>query len=61
MFIIKGIFRFIITPLLILLSLAVVAIAAIYLYYTPQLPSKDEISNIELQVPLRIYDKKDNL
>ncbi|MGV6808373.1 MAG: penicillin-binding protein 1A [bacterium] len=61
MFIIKGIFRFIITPLLILLSLAVVAIAAIYLYYTPQLPSKDEISNIELQVPLRIYDKKGNL
>jgi len=61
MFIIKGIIRFIITPLLILLSLFVVAIAAIYLYYTPQLPSKDEISNIQLQVPLRIYDKKGNL
>lgn len=57
----RGIVSFLVTPMLILLILAVIAIAGVYLHYTPQLPSKDEIENIHLQVPLRVYDREGNL
>lgn len=57
----KGIVTFLITPILIILFLAVITIAGVYLHYTPQLPSEEEIENIRLQVPLRIYDREGNL
>jgi penicillin-binding protein 1A len=59
--ILKGIVSFLITPLLILLTLVMLGAAGVYLYYTPKLPTEDEISNIRLQVPLRVYDKEGNL
>ncbi len=59
--IIKNIVRFLIAPLFILLFIAVLGILAIYLYYTPGLPSEEEISRIELQIPLRVYDKDKKL
>ncbi len=57
----KNIIRFLIAPLFILLFIGILGITAVYLYYTPELPSAEEISQIELQIPLRVYDKDKKL
>ena len=59
--ILKNIIRFLLAPLFILLFIGVLAITAVYLYYTPGLPSEEQISQIELQIPLRVYDKDKKL
>lgn len=38
-----------------LVSLAAIAVAGLYFYLTPQLPSIEGLSDVRLQVPLRIY------
>jgi penicillin-binding protein 1A len=59
--ILKNVVRFLIAPIFILVLILVLSIAGLYLYYTPTLPSKEEIAQIELQIPLRIYDKDKRL
>jgi len=61
MIILKNIIRFIIAPIFIFLLLLVLAVTGLYLYYIPTLPSEEEIAHIELQIPLRIYDKDQRL
>ena len=61
MIILRNIVRFIIAPIFILLLLLVLAVTSIYLYYVPTLPSEEDIAHIELQIPLRIYDKDQRL
>ena len=53
--------RYIITPLLTLTLLGIVVVAAIYFYYAPQTPSVNELKNTQLQLPLRVYSKDDQL
>jgi penicillin-binding protein 1A len=55
------IFRYLITPFITLIILGVVVVAAIYFYYTPQIPSVDELKNTQLQLPLRVYSKDNQL
>ena len=53
--------RYIITPLLTLMMLGIVVVAGIYFYYAPQTPSVTELKNTQLQLPLRVYSKDDQL
>lgn len=55
------IFRFIIAPLLTLMILGVVVIAGVYFYYAPQTPSVSELKNTQLQLPLQVYSKDNQL
>ena len=59
--ILKNIVRYLIAPLFILVFIGVLGILAAYLYYTPRLPTEQQISEIELQIPLRVYDKDKKL
>jgi len=38
-----------------------IALAAVYLYFAPQLPSADQLRDVELQVPLRVYTRDGEL
>lgn len=40
---------------------SVAVLLGVYLYFAPQLPDTDELRNIELQTPLRIYTADDKL
>lgn len=44
-----------------LLTLGAVGVFAIYTYYAPQLPSDADLKKIEIQVPLRIYTRENQL
>jgi len=53
-------FRRIVAPLIIIASLGIIVVAASYFYYTPKLPSVNELRNTQLQLPIRVYSKEDN-
>jgi len=53
--------RYLIAPLFFIGIFSLVAITAIYFYYTPQLPSVSELSTTQLHLPLRVYSKDDQL
>lgn len=61
MFITNKIIRYIITPLLTLMMLGVIVVAVIYFYYSPQIPSVAELKNTQLQLPLQVYSKDNQL
>lgn len=44
-----------------LLTLGALGLFGIYHYYSPQLPSDEELRKIEIQVPLRIYTRENQL
>lgn len=44
-----------------LLTLGAVGLYGVYHYYSPQLPKDDELRKIEIQVPLRIYTRENQL
>jgi len=44
-----------------LLTLGAIGLFAVYSYYTPQLPSDADLRKIEVQVPLRIYSRENQL
>jgi penicillin-binding protein 1A len=44
-----------------LLTLGAVMLFAVYSHYAPQLPGDDELRKIEVQVPLRIYTRENQL
>jgi penicillin-binding protein 1A len=44
-----------------LLTLGAIGLFAIYAHYTPQLPSDADLRKIEIQVPLRIYSRENQL
>ncbi|RTZ63781.1 MAG: penicillin-binding protein 1A [Aquificaceae bacterium] len=54
-------FRRIVAPLIIIASLGIIVVAASYFYYTPKLPSVNELRNTQLQLPIRVYSKEDKL
>jgi len=54
-------FKRLFAPLVIIFSLGVIVVAASYFYYTPQLPSVNELRNAQLQLPIRVYSKEDKL
>ncbi len=54
-------FKRILAPLIILLALGIIAIAGSYFYYTPQLPSVNELRDAQLQLPIRVYSREDKL
>ncbi len=59
---IKRFFGWIIGPALLLLTLGIIGLVFVWAYYTPQLPSEDELRNsVSLQLPLRVYSKEKKL
>ncbi|MCL4315648.1 MAG: transglycosylase domain-containing protein, partial [Gammaproteobacteria bacterium] len=44
-----------------LLTLGVVALAGAYLYIAPQLPATDQLTEVRLQVPLKVYTREGKL
>ena len=61
MLIFKYFNRFIISPLVMLFFIGLIAITLMYFYYSPQLPSVNELKNTQLQLPLRVYSADDQL
>lgn len=53
--------RNIFCPLFYALLLGLAIITAIYFYYLPQVPSVSELRNTQLNLPLRVYSKDDQL
>ncbi len=54
--------RWILGPLILLITLGIIAVVTVWAYYTPQLPSEEELrSNVSLQLPLRVYSKEKKL
>lgn len=49
------VFKLLIIIVLVILSIAAAVVAGGYFYLNPQLPSIEGLSNVQLQVPLRIY------
>ncbi len=58
---IKILFRYFIAPIFFIGILGIVAISAIYFYYSPQIPSVSELKNTQLNLPLRVYSNDDQL
>jgi len=54
-------FRFLLTTMVGILTLAVLVLVAAHLYIAPSLPSIENIRDIRLQVPLRIYTQESRL
>ncbi len=52
---------FIPAALLALLTLGVVVLTGLYLYLAPQLPSADKLTEVRLQVPLKVYTRAGGL
>ena len=61
MFILRNFNRFIFAPLVMLFITSIIAVALMYFYYSPQLPSVNELKNTQLQLPLRVYSADDQL
>ncbi len=57
----KNLNRFIIAPLVMLSIIGIIAVAGMYFYYSPQLPSVNELKNTQLQLPLRVFSADDQL
>jgi len=53
--------RYLIAPLITLAVLGLVVVTAIYFYYIPQVPSVNELRNTQLQLPLQVYSKNNQL
>lgn len=53
--------QFLIAPALFLTISGVVIVAAVYFYYAPQIPSASELKNTQLDLPLRVYSKENQL
>ena len=53
--------RFIFAPLFYAALLALVIVASVYFYYLPQIPSVSELRYTQLNLPLRVYSKDDQL
>ncbi len=59
---IKRFIFWILGPALLLFTLGIVGLVFVWSYYTPQLPSEEELrSNVSLQLPLRVYSKEKKL
>ncbi|TNF97656.1 MAG: penicillin-binding protein 1A [Gammaproteobacteria bacterium] len=50
-------FRLLLSLLFSLALLGLIAVAGVYFYFAPQLPSIDVLSDIRLQVPLKVYTR----
>ena len=57
----KILFRYFIAPIFFVGILGIVAITAVYFYYSPQIPSVSELKNTQLNLPLRVYSSDDQL
>jgi penicillin-binding protein 1A len=57
----KFINRYLIAPIVMLSIIGITVIAGMYFYYSPQLPSVNELKNTQLQLPLRVYSADDQL
>ena len=55
------IIRNLFAPLFYALILGLVIVTAVYFYYVPQVPSVSELRNTQLNLPLRVYSKDDQL
>ena len=49
------------SPLFYALILGLAIVTAVYFYYLPQIPSVSELRNTQLNLPLRVYSKDDQL
>jgi penicillin-binding protein 1A len=61
LFFLLKLFQQVVVPLVVLLSMVIMAISGAYLYYTPQLPSVKELHKIQLTLPIRVYSREDKL
>ena len=53
--------RYLFAPLFYAMLLGLAIITAVYFYYLPQVPSVSELRNTQLNLPLRVYSKDDQL
>lgn len=53
--------RYFFAPLFYLALLGLAVITVVYFYYLPQVPSVSELRNTQLNLPLRVYSKDDQL
>ena len=53
--------RYLFAPLFFAVILGLVIITAVYFYYLPQVPSVSQLRNTQLNLPLRVYSKDDQL
>ena len=53
--------RYLFAPLFYAVILGLAIITAVYFYYLPQVPSVSQLRNTQLNLPLRVYSKDDQL
>ena len=53
--------RYLFSPLFYALILGLAIVTAVYFYYLPQIPSVTELRNTQLNLPIRVYSKDDQL
>lgn len=53
--------RFLLTALFSVMTAALVTVVAAYAYIAPELPSTEMLRDVQLQVPLRVYDRDQRL
>jgi len=61
MTLIHYIIRNLFSPLFYALIFGLLIVTAVYFYYLPQIPSVSELKNTQLNLPLRVYSKDDQL
>ena len=54
-------FRFLLTALFGVMTATLILVVAAYAYIAPELPSIEVLRNVELQVPLRVFDRDQRL
>ncbi|RVU84492.1 penicillin-binding protein 1A [Leucothrix sargassi] len=59
--IIKILFKNIISPLVLLFTLGVTLFIAAYFFYEPNLPRTEQLRNTQLQLPIQVYSKENQL
>ncbi len=59
--IIKKFAKSILSPLVLLFTLGVTLFIAAYFYYEPNLPRTEQLRNTQLQLPIQVYSKEDQL
>ncbi|PWQ98524.1 penicillin-binding protein 1A [Leucothrix arctica] len=59
--IIKIFFKSILSPLVLLFTLSVTLFIAAYFFYEPNLPRTEQLRNTQLQLPIQVYSKENQL
>ncbi|PID46229.1 MAG: penicillin-binding protein 1A [Proteobacteria bacterium] len=59
--IIKFFFNWVLSPAVVLLSLGTISFTLLYFYYEPSLPRTEQLRSTQLQLPIQVYSKENQL